>query len=113
LPRKKIVWFLGAKYHITIRGVRRTNLFRDEEDRKKYLSLLDLAMKLYPFTLHTYCLMTIHVHLQIQTKNSPPGMIMKYMNTNYAKYFNNKYHQSGHVFDKRYDDELVDSLNMS
>jgi putative transposase len=109
LPRKKIVWFPGAKYHITSRGVRRTNLFRDEEDREKYLSLLELAMKLYPFTLHTYCLMTNHVHLQIQTKNSPPSMIMKYMNTNYAKYFNKKYHHFGHVFDKRYGAELIDS----
>jgi putative transposase len=109
LPRQKHPWYTGAKYHITSRGVRRTNLFHDNEDREIYLSLLELAMKLYPFILHTYCLMTNHIHLQIETKNSPPGTLMRYINTKYAKYFNKKYHHSGHVFDKRYGKELIDS----
>jgi putative transposase len=109
MPRPKIPWYPGAKYHITSRGVRRTNLFHDQEDREMYLSLLETAMKLYPFIIHTYCLMTNHIHLQIQTTQFPPGTIMKFINTKYAKYFNQKYHHSGHVFDKRYRKDLIDS----
>jgi putative transposase len=89
--------------------VRRTNLFHDDEDRAMYLSLLEMANQLFPFTLHSYCLMTNHIHLQIKTENSPPSTIMKYINTKYAKYFNKKYHHSGHVFDKRYGKDLIDS----
>lgn len=109
MPRKKCPWFPGAKYHLRVRGVRRTNLFHDDEDRDIYLFLLEMAIQLFPFTLHTYCLMTNHIHLQIQTKNSPPSTIMKYINTKCAKYFNKKYHHSGHVFDKRYGKDLIDS----
>jgi putative transposase len=109
LARKDRPWFSGAKYHITGRGVRRTMLFHDDEDRDKYLALVEEAMIRYGFILHTYCLMTNHVHLQIETTKTPPGTIMRHLNTKYARYFNKKYHHSGHVFDKRYGAELINS----
>lgn len=109
MSRKPHPWFPGAKFHITVRGVRRTNLFHDKEDREFYLSLLLEARCRYPFILHTFCLMTNHIHLQLQTKTSPPGKVMQIINTKYAKYFNKKYHHSGHVFEKRYGAELVDN----
>lgn len=109
MARKGRIWFPGAKYHITSRGVRRTVLFQNDEDREKYLSLMEEAKNRYVFILHTFCLMTNHIHLQIETKNTPPGMIMNYINTKYARYFNKKYHHSGHVFDKRYGAEHIDS----
>lgn len=109
MPRKVRPWFPGAKYHITSRGVRRSSLFHADEDREEYLSILEETMHRYPFILHTYCLMTNHIHLQIETKNTPPAKIMMNLNRKYANYFNNKYHHSGHVFDKRYGAELIDS----
>ncbi|WP_240620100.1 transposase [Peribacillus acanthi] len=109
LVRKGRLWFPGAKYHITSRGVRRTNLFHDDEDRTTYLSLLEEAMYRYSFRLHTYCLMTNHIHLQMETSNTPPSIIMKLIHTKYAKYFNKKYHHSGHVFEKRYGAEIIDT----
>jgi hypothetical protein len=36
---------------------------------------------------------------------------MSNLNTRYAKYFNKKYDYSGHVFEKRYGAELLDSLD--
>lgn len=109
LPRKRRSWFPGAKYHITVRGIRRTNLFHDREDRDFYLSLLEESKGRYPFILHTFCLMTNHIHLQIQSKDTSISKIMNFINTKYAKYFNKKYHHSGHVFEKRYGSELIDS----
>lgn len=109
MARKNRPWFPGAKYHIISRGVRRTNLFYDNKDREKYLSIVEEARERYGFTLHTFCLMTNHIHLQIESTENPPGEFMRYINTKYAKYFNNKYDHSGHVFDKRYGAELIDS----
>jgi putative transposase len=108
LPRKRRSWFPGAKYHITVRGIRRTNLFHDKEDRDFYLSLLEEAKGRYPFILHTFCLMTNHIHLQLQSKDISISKIMNFINTKYAKYFNQKHHHSGHVFEKRFGSELVD-----
>jgi putative transposase len=109
MGRKPRAWFQGAKFHITSRGIRRSSLFSEDEDREKYLSLIEETMCTYPFILHTFCLMTNHTHLQIETTNTSPSTIMSNINTKYAKYFNKKYDFTGHVFEKRYNAELIDS----
>lgn len=110
MPRKPLIWFPGATYHIISKGIRSSSIFEDDEDRYKYLSLLAETKEKYNFTLQAYCLMTNHTHLQLQTANDPPGKIMHALNLKYAKYFNQKYSYSGHAFDNRYFWELVDSL---
>jgi REP element-mobilizing transposase RayT len=41
------------------------------------------------FEIISYCLMTNHVHLQIQTKDKHVKYLMMRVNRFYAKYFNN------------------------
>ncbi len=96
-------------YHITCRGTRRAALFYSNEDRQAFLLFLEIAMKRYPFKLHAFCLMTNHVHLQIETISHPISKIMQFINWNYRNFFNKKNGHSGHVFDKRYSAVLVDS----
>jgi putative transposase len=103
------LWFEGAKFHVTSRGIRRSQLFFEDEDFEVYLSLLQETQKRYPFILHSYCLMSNHTHLQLQTLETPLSTIMKHLHTKYAKYFNKKYDFSGHVFEKRYGAELLNS----
>lgn len=102
-------WFKGAKYHVTSRGIRRSSLFFDDDDFGKYLALLTETREIYPFKLHTYCLMTNHIHLQLETLETPISIIMKHLNTKFAKYINKKYDFTGHVFEKRYGAELLNS----
>lgn len=102
-------WFQGAKFHVTSRAIRRSPLFLDDKDYEKYLEFLEETMEMHPFVLHSYCLMTTHTHLQIETQATPLSVIMKHFNTKYAKYFNKKYDYSGHVFEKRYGAELLNS----
>ncbi|WP_066067375.1 transposase [Neobacillus soli] len=109
MVRSVRTWFEGAKYHVTSRGIRKSSLFYEDEDYQKYLAIVDNTKTHYPFDLHTYCLMTNHIHLQLETITTPLSIIMKMINTKYAKYFNKKYGFSGHVFEKRYGDELLNS----
>ncbi|WP_242688431.1 transposase [Bacillus sp. Cs-700] len=111
MPRKKRTWFPGAKYHIICRGNRKAPLFEERIDRQKYFQILEQARLTFPFRLHVYCLMTNHVHLSIETFDHPPGEIMKVINSNYARYFNDKYEYTGHVFQGRYKAELLDSID--
>ncbi|MTT32358.1 transposase [Terrilactibacillus sp. BCM23-1] len=111
MARKKRIWFPGAKYHITSRGIRKMPLFYDEEDREEYLRLLEETKYRIPFYLHAYCLMTNHIHLQIETLDHPTGHIIKHLHFKYAKYFNKKYDYTGHVFESRYGAELIDSID--
>ncbi|MEH7307583.1 transposase [Neobacillus drentensis] len=103
------LWFKGARYHVTSRGIRRSSLFFDNDDFEKYLALLKETKERYPFNLHTYCLMTNHTHLQLETFDTPLSTIMKNLNTKFAKYINKKYDFTGHVFEKRYGAELLNS----
>ncbi|MBM7570015.1 transposase [Aquibacillus albus] len=107
MPRKARIWYPGATYHITSRGIRKAPLFYDAEDRLKYLEFVEETRSRIPFTLHTYCLMTNHIHLQMETLHDSPSNIMKYLHSNYATYFNRKYQFSGHVFEGRYGSEII------
>lgn len=111
MARKRRAWFQGAKFHITSRGNRKSALFYDDDDRIKYISLIEETMNRYPFNLHTFCLMTNHTHLQLETSDTPLAIVMSNLNTKYAKYFNKKYNFTGHVFEKRYGAELLESLD--
>ncbi|MGS2777461.1 transposase [Robertmurraya sp. GLU-23] len=109
MARRARTWFPGAKYHITSRGIRKQPLFYDDPDRRKYLGILFETKERYDFNIHTYCLMSNHIHLQLETTKIPPGPIIKYLHSKYARYFNLKYDFSGHVFEKRYFHDIIDS----
>ena len=109
MARKARVWWPGATYHVMCRGNHQHEIFRDDEDREVYLSVLRQVQFTHPHILHTYCLMTNHVHLQIETKESALSMIMKMINMKYAIYFNKKYHFVGQLLQGRYRSEIIDN----
>ena len=44
MTSEKRSWYEGATYHITARGHHRNDIFRDEEDFKIYLIILEEAL---------------------------------------------------------------------
>ncbi|GAB6179465.1 transposase [Desulfotomaculum defluvii] len=111
MPRKNRVWYPGAVYHIMCRGNHRHDIFRDEEDRLFYLTTLKEVKKELPYILHSYCLMTNHVHLEIESGDINIGQVMKKINMFYAVYFNKKYNFIGHLFQDRYRAELIETTS--
>ena len=107
MPRKNRIWYPGATYHVMGRGNHKQDIFMDEQDRLAYLANLRATKERYEFNLYSYCLMTNHVHLQIQTKDIDISTIMKRINMNYTIYFNKKYDLVGHLFQGRYRSELI------
>ena len=110
MSRKLRAWFRGAVYHITARGNRRAKIFVDQKDYLMYLYFLEEVRKLFPFVLHSYCLMTNHLHLQIETQEHHIQDIMKKLHTDYAIYFNKRHELDGHVFQGRYGSRLILSI---
>lgn len=109
MGKKKRIWYPGAVYHIMNRGNRRSDIFKDEEDFQVYLTILKQTMEKYTYTLYSYCLMTNHLHMQIETTDVEIWNIMRYINLAYTKYFNNKYNFIGHLFQGRYRAEIIES----
>lgn len=100
-------WRPNAIYHVTSRGNKQAAIFLDTKDNQKYLTLLKEAKDLFPFQLHAYCLMVNHAHLLIGTNEVCISTIMQYINTRYAIHFNKKYDLNGHVFQGRFNSELI------
>ena len=76
MPRKPRVEYCGAFYHVITRGIQRQNLFHDNQDREFYLDRLEHYRKRYGFTIYAYVLMSIHVHLLVETAKAPLSKIM-------------------------------------
>lgn len=109
MARKPRVWYPGATYHIMCRGNRRHEIFRDDEDRQVYLQNLLWAKRNHNCLVLSFCLMTNHVHLQIETSDVPIWEMMKQLNMMFAIFINKKYDFVGYLFQGRYRDELIET----
>jgi len=103
--------FLDTIYHIFSRGVRRTPLFHDDEDRWRFMSSIKRTQDRHPFDLLSYTLMTNHYHLELKTIDEKLSTCMHYLNFLYAGYYNFRYKQVGHVFQGRYHSIVVEKSN--
>jgi REP element-mobilizing transposase RayT len=110
MARPILIEFANAFYHVMSRGLNKQDLFLDDGDNIFFLFLLNQAKEKFSFITHSYCLMTNHYHLFIQTPKPNLSKIMKFINENYARYFLRKYvDKDGHVFKGRYKRKIVQS----
>ena len=67
MARPLRIEYSGAFYHVMHRGNAGQDLFKSERDRGKLLEYFGKAVARYEIKIHTYCLMTNHYHLLIET----------------------------------------------
>lgn len=91
----------GHWYHVYARGQRGEPLFFSPDDRRWFLSKLDEVFTRRDVLLGSYCLMTNHTHLLVKMGEVSLARVLQGLHMSYAKHFNNKYDQSGHVFQGR------------
>lgn len=108
MARPPRIQFPGAFYHIIVRGNQRQDIFFDDEDRVEYLERIRRYKREHGFIFYAYVLMRNHVHLLIETPNSPISKIMQVINFTYTQYFNKRYGKVGHLFQGRYKSFLCD-----
>ncbi|WML29641.1 transposase [Neobacillus sp. OS1-32] len=108
MPRQKRIWGPNRYYHIVCRGNRRDPLFRNASDFQAFLHILQQLHAKFPFQLASYCLMNNHYHLQIRSEEVSLSKLMSLINKRYANYYNTKHRLSGHVFEKRFYDNLIE-----
>jgi len=89
-------------YHIINRGVERRSIFINPEDYSLFLDLLLEMKKKFNILIHSYCLMTNHYHILLETKEINISDAIKYLNVTYSKYFNLKYKRVGHLWQGRF-----------
>ncbi len=109
MSRYKRRWFPGATYHVMSRGNRKVALFNDKEDYLLFLYLIKKVKRLYPFKIHSICLMTNHFHMVLETIDIELGRIMQRILLSYAVNYNKKYNFTGHLFENRYNAYLIET----
>ncbi|MET0981297.1 MAG: transposase [Telluria sp.] len=99
--------FPGALYHVTSRGNRRNPIYVDDADRSAWLRVLGRVCERYHFVIHSFCQMTNHYHLLVETVEPNLSTGMRQLNGLYSQYFNWRHSLVGHLFQGRYKAILV------
>jgi REP element-mobilizing transposase RayT len=107
MPRKPRIEFPDAIHHVTIRGVNRSPVFRDDADNWAFVDFLRSSCERHDWRVIAYCLMVNHAHLVISTPAAKLGAGMQWLTANYARRSHSRYRTTGHVFQGRYHSMLV------
>src|SRR5262249_6221493 len=107
MARRLRVEFPGAIYHLMNRGDRREDIFRDDQDRQRFLETLGEACAKTNWQVHAFCLMGNHFYLVAETPQ--PNLVagMKWFLGTYTSRFNRRHKLVGHLFSGRYKSLLV------
>ena len=108
MARPLRIEFPGAWYHFTCRGNERNSIFKDDTDRKEFLSILKDSLEKYATQLHGYVLMENHFHLILHTPSGNLRHFAQRFNTAYTVYYNRKHKRNGHLYQGRYKAILIE-----
>ena len=108
MARPLRIEFAGALYHVTSRGDGREDIYLDKEDRDLYMIVLAEVCDLFNWSVHSWCQMTNHYHLLVETPDANLSKGMRYLNGVYTQRFNRKHLRVGHVYQGRFKAILVE-----
>ena len=74
MARRLHLQYPGAMYHVMNRGDQREAIFKDDEDRQKFLATPGEACEKTEWQVHAYCLMNSHFHLVLETPQ--PNLVL-------------------------------------
>ncbi|HKS38132.1 MAG TPA: transposase [Verrucomicrobiae bacterium] len=108
MARKLRVQYPGAIYHLMNRGDRREPIFKDDQDRERFLATLGETCDKTSWQVHAFCLMPNHFHLVVETPQANLVAGMKWFLGTYTSRFNRRHKVFGHLFSGRYKSLVVD-----
>lgn len=112
MARKTRMYLPGVPAHVVQRGHNRNDCFFALEDYNYYLRFLGEGLKRYGAELHSYCLMTNHVHLLITPQETDSiSRVMQHVGRRYVQYINKTYQRSGTLWEGRHKGSIVDAEN--
>lgn len=102
MPRQARLDMPGALHHIMIRGINKSDIFIDDEDRLQFLERLGKNILKAKCSIYAWVQMNNHVHILFKSGERGISEVMRRVLSWYAQYFNHKYKRSGHLFENRY-----------
>jgi putative transposase len=109
MPRTPRLQVPAGLYHVTARGNRRQAVFIDDVDRARFVALYERVIEKYRWRSRAFCLMSNHYHLVLQTPTPNLSAGMHWLNSVYARKFNERHSVDGHLFESRFRSLLVET----
>lgn len=89
-------------YHLVNRGVSLREVFLNRDDRIFFIELMCNYAKEHNYVLHAYALVPNGYNILIETRKDNLSKIMKLINAQYTKYYNQKYGRRGYLWEGRF-----------
>jgi len=111
MPRQARLDVPGALHHIMVRGINKSAIFKDDQDKARFLERFGQAVREGKCTVYAWVLMDNHVHVLFKSGKDGISAVMRKILSWYAQYFNRRHKRTGHLFENRYKSILCDEDN--
>jgi putative transposase len=108
MPRQARLDIPGALHHIMVRGINRSPIFLDDQDRQRFLDRLGSEVREGKCSVFAWVLMENHAHILFKSGQQGISTVMRRLLTGYAQYFNRRHRRTGHLFENRYKSVLCE-----
>lgn len=96
-------------FHVVSRGIPAAgHVFRDDDDRTVFMELVWSTTRRDRWTCHAICVLGSHYHLVLEARRASLSRGLQRLNWLYARYFNARHGQFGHVFAERFSARVID-----
>ncbi|MFC1582189.1 transposase [Planctomycetota bacterium] len=91
-----------------VRGIERRFIFKDKSDKQSFLRRFESVIAETGTICYAYALMDNHVHLLLQTAETPISKVMQSLLTGYAVNYNYRHKRIGRLYQNRFKSVLCD-----
>ena len=102
MPRKARLDVAGTLHHVMARGIERGSIFKNDEDRERFLERLGRLSEEMSTPIYGFALIPNHFHLLLRSGRPGLSRFMRRLLTGYATSYNKRHHRAGHLFQNRY-----------
>ena len=93
MPRQSRIDAPGALHHIICRGIERRRIFKDDQDRDRFIERLGGILSETKTPCYAWALIPNHFHILARTGDAPLSTVMRRLLTGYAVSFNRRHHR--------------------
>lgn len=102
MPRQSRLDIPGLLQHVIVRGIERTDIFLDDEDRSRFIARFGKLLVETGTDCFAWALIPNHYHLLLRCNRLELSRFTRRLLTGYAVTFNRRHARSGHLFQNRY-----------
>jgi len=102
MPRQARLDAPGTLHHVMIRGIEKSPIFKDDQDRQDFVSRMGMLAQETGTKILAWALMKNHVHLLFFSGPAGISKFMRRLLTGYALRYNRRHRRNGHLFQNRY-----------